>query len=344
MALLPNRDILDGTKLPATTTSDMKTALGSLRDYLAGLLGTDSTDKAAARAALGSTAVGDAVFIAADAAAARTALGAIDSATATATAAVAAGLSPISASVAANALTASLAACTLSFRSATLSSGTPSSVVVPSTISVVAPDGATFGTVSARASRLAILAINNAGTVELAFSNVAGGVNLDETTLISTTAISAASDLSTGIYSTSARTGVAFRVVGIIESTQATAGTWASAPSLVQGAGGLAVAGLSGLGQGQTWQSFFGSRVSGTTYVNTTGRPIYVSVWSTAALSSQTNTEITVNGVVVMRAVSSPPSGGLATTAVSAIVPPGGTYSAVAGGTSAALVGWAELR
>ena len=52
MALLPNRNILDGTKSPATTTSDMKTALGSLRDYLAGLLGTDSTNLVAARAAL----------------------------------------------------------------------------------------------------------------------------------------------------------------------------------------------------------------------------------------------------------------------------------------------------
>lgn len=52
MALLPNRNILDGTKVPATTTGDMKTALGSIYDFLSGLLGTDSTDKVAARAAL----------------------------------------------------------------------------------------------------------------------------------------------------------------------------------------------------------------------------------------------------------------------------------------------------
>ena len=51
MALLPARNILDGTALPVT--SQMKTALGSLRDFLAGLLGTDSTDTAAARTALG---------------------------------------------------------------------------------------------------------------------------------------------------------------------------------------------------------------------------------------------------------------------------------------------------
>lgn len=51
MALLPARNILDGTALPVT--SQMKTSLGSLRDYLSDLLGTDSSNKAAARTALG---------------------------------------------------------------------------------------------------------------------------------------------------------------------------------------------------------------------------------------------------------------------------------------------------
>lgn len=41
MASLPARNILDGTAAP--TTSTMKTALGQLRDYLAGLLGTTGT-------------------------------------------------------------------------------------------------------------------------------------------------------------------------------------------------------------------------------------------------------------------------------------------------------------
>lgn len=52
MALLPARNILDGTKSPATTTAEMKTALGSLRDFLADLLGADSSSASAARAAL----------------------------------------------------------------------------------------------------------------------------------------------------------------------------------------------------------------------------------------------------------------------------------------------------
>jgi hypothetical protein len=53
MALLPAKNILDGSKLPATTTGEMKSALGTLRDFLFGLLGGDSTDTAGARAALG---------------------------------------------------------------------------------------------------------------------------------------------------------------------------------------------------------------------------------------------------------------------------------------------------
>jgi hypothetical protein len=43
MTALPNRNILDGTKLPATTTSEMKTALGAIRDFLSETVGVDST-------------------------------------------------------------------------------------------------------------------------------------------------------------------------------------------------------------------------------------------------------------------------------------------------------------
>lgn len=56
MALLPARNVLDGSALPVT--SQMKTALGSLRDYCSDLLGTDSSNKAAARTALGAAEVG----------------------------------------------------------------------------------------------------------------------------------------------------------------------------------------------------------------------------------------------------------------------------------------------
>jgi hypothetical protein len=84
-----------------------------------------------------------------------------------------------------------------------------------------------------------LIALDNAGTVELAVCN--GSLSLDESTLISTTVLDAASDSATVIYSTTARTSVPFRIVGYIESTQATAGTWATAPSKIQGYGGQAL-------------------------------------------------------------------------------------------------------
>ena len=41
MTTLPARNVLDGSKTPATTTSEMKTALGSVRDFLSESLGPD---------------------------------------------------------------------------------------------------------------------------------------------------------------------------------------------------------------------------------------------------------------------------------------------------------------
>ena len=53
MTKLPDKTLLDGSKLPKTTTGEMKTALGDLRDYLANLLGEDSADLEKARQSLG---------------------------------------------------------------------------------------------------------------------------------------------------------------------------------------------------------------------------------------------------------------------------------------------------
>jgi hypothetical protein len=83
------------------------------------------------------------------------------------------------------------------------------------------------------------------------------------------------------------------------------------------------------LGQGQTWQSFVGSRVLGTTYTNTTSRPIAVVVNSSAG-----STVIpTVNGTAF--------SSGLTSTA-SFLVPPGNTYSVTF--SAGTIFTWMELR
>lgn len=246
----------------------------------------------------------------------------------------------ITASVAANALTIGASNLSLDFRSATLTSGgvtsvsgSPSNLVVPST--------ATLGTTSAVLSDLYVLALNNAGAIELAVVNAAGGVDLSEAGLISTTAISGAATAANVVYSTTARASVAYRVIGLIRSTQAVAGTWATAPSLIQGAGGNALDSMMSLGYGQTWQNLTGSRAAGTTYYNTTGRPIVVSVNGNSQ-NQNPSIFITVNGILVSGSGFNLPTGAVGGTHASAIVPPGASYSVALGNN--AISGWNELR
>ena len=242
---------------------------------------------------------------------------------------------PITASVAANALTCTLNPTTLDFRNTPLTSGAINTRSVATAISVVVPSTATLGTVSTIQSRLILLALDNAGTVELAVVNIAGGVNLDETTLISTTAISAAATSASVVYSTTARTSLPFRVVGYVESTQATAGTWATAPSTIQGQGGQALAAMSSLGYGQTWQDVTASRTPITTYYNNTGKPIFVSV---SAGNAGSTIQLTINGVVVCFDTDS--VAGVVMN-VNGVVPPSGSYSL---SISSTLSKWLELR
>lgn len=252
-------------------------------------------------------------------------------------------IQPITASVGASALTCTLNPTILNFRNTPLTSGTINTRTVATAISVVVPSTATLGTVSAQQSRLVLLALDNAGTVELAVVNIAGGNNLDETTLISTAAIAAGSNSANVIYSTTARTSLPFRVVGYIESTQATAGTWATAPSTIQGQGGQALAAMSSLGYGQTWQNVLGSRAVGTTYYNTTGKPISVYVSANTAANNYGNITGIINGI------SFPGSGTVYSTGaygapvfVTFIVPPSASYSITT--SLATISNWNELR
>ena len=246
----------------------------------------------------------------------------------------------VTASVASNALTLTLnPVVSLDFRAPTLSSGTVNSRSVPAAISLVVPAGATLGTANATQARLVMLAIDNAGTVELTVVNLAGGVNLDETTLINTTAISASATAANVVYSTTARSGVPFRVVGSVDITETTAGTWATAPTAIQGAGGQALDSMGSIGYGQTWQAFTsGTRALGTNYVNTTAKPIMVAVSATSAAAS--TLAFTVGGVTNYGSAASVAGYNMS---AQFIVPPGAAYSATTtgGGTWSA---WSELR
>lgn len=249
-------------------------------------------------------------------------------------------LASLTVTVNANAMTATLAAETLDFRSTTLSSGTPVSRTALAAASLTVPSAATLGTVSGQAARIVWGWLDNAGTLEPFVANLAGGVNLDETTLISTTAISGTANSAGVIYSQTARNNVAFRVRGFCDVTQATAGTWATAPTLVQGTGGQALAAMSSLGYAQRWQDMSASRAFGTTYYNTTGRPIAVSV-SILSVPATAQCSLSIGGVAAS-VFGMGATAGLTTAPLYGIVPPGAAYSvANAGG---ALGQWVELR
>ena len=237
-------------------------------------------------------------------------------------------LQSISASVASNAITISAAQLTLDFRSTTLASGTVTTVTgTPANLTLAATDS--FGLTTAYGSqRIAILAINNAGTIELAASALYGGVSLDETGVITT---AATSTTATAIKAANVRTGVAYRVIGFVDATFTTATGWGSL-ARVQGQGGQALADMSSLGYGQTWQNLTASRTLGTTYYNATGKPILLMIHNVGG----TTLTVTINGSAF----------GTTTQAVSSnvqqtyLVPPSASYSAAA----SSITSWFELR
>jgi len=247
---------------------------------------------------------------------------------------VSAKIQPVTATIGSNAITVNLGPTTIDFRSTTLATGTPTSVTSSATVSLVIASTDSFGLVTAAGSqRLAILAINNAGTIELAAVALYGGVSIDETGVI-TTATTATT--STGIKAAAVRTGVAYRVVGYLDATFTTAVGWGSL-ALVQGYGGNAADATGSIGFGQTWQST--GKATSTTYYNNTGKPIMVSV--IASVNAAGNIKLTI-GSVDMAQVANNGTGGNTLT-VAGIVPPGASYSTtIAGGGSITL--WLELR
>jgi hypothetical protein len=246
-------------------------------------------------------------------------------------------IQPISASVASNDLTVTLNPTYLDFRSSTLTSGTINTWHVSTAINLVIPSGATLGTINAVKNRLIIIAIDNSGTVELAIVNIAGGNNLDETTLISTTAITTGADSANVAYSNSARTNVPFRVVGFVDSTQATAGTWATSPSLVQGQGGNALSAMSSIGYGQVWTDVASSRANNTAYYNTSSKPMQISV--TCQFGASGGLSLFIDNNLV--ATCTGPNTYLSQ--LSAIVPPNSTYKFLEVGASIMYYFW-ELK
>jgi hypothetical protein len=100
-----------------------------------------------------------------------------------------------------------------------------------------------------------------------------------------------------------------------------------------------------GIGWGQTWQNLTGSRSVGTTYTNSTGKPIFIAVSIFLEGILQSVAQLYVSGVLVGQTVSSTAgySGVGSGSPMTAIVPNGATYQAIAA-NGYTLIQWAELR
>jgi len=96
--------------------------------------------------------------------------------------------------------------------------------------------------------------------------------------------------------------------------------------------------GTQALGVGQTWQNVAGSRALGTTYTNSTGRPISVNIVASRSNAAGT-LGITVGGVSTGDLAIAQAVQGF----VSAVVPNGATYL-ISGSTLTTINAWVELR
>jgi hypothetical protein len=174
---------------------------------------------------------------------------------------------------------------------------------------------------------------STAGNARTNLSVAASGANSDITSITGlTTALTvaqggtgAATHTSKGVLignGTSAVSTVSPSTSGNVLTSDGT--SWTSA------------AAVSGIGVGQTWQNVTSSRAFSTTYTNSTGKPIMVSV--NLYNGDGTSEGLTVGGVLVATAYQPGVANGYAQ--LSAIVPNSTTYSC----TGTTLGTWLELR
>lgn len=125
------------------------------------------------------------------------------------------------------------------FRNVTGGTGDTTWLAITAATSIVVSSGSTLGTTSGVASRVWVVGFNDGGTFRLGVMQCssAGRIySINDAALVSSTAEggAGAADSAGVIYTGTAVTSKALRVLGFVESTQATAGTWATTPSKVQ--------------------------------------------------------------------------------------------------------------
>lgn len=128
------------------------------------------------------------------------------------------------------------------FRSATLATGTPVVRTLTAALSITVPNTALMGFASGVAGRVWVVAFDDAGTVRIGVINCREGTDaagyaiypLEAFGIASSTTVGTGSDAARTFYSDTGVTGKAYTVLGYVDLTQATAGTWATGPTAVQ--------------------------------------------------------------------------------------------------------------
>jgi hypothetical protein len=156
------------------------------------------------------------------------------------------------ASTASALISAALGTGKVDFRNAVLTIGTPVEYNVTSTLTLAMTSIAgSLGATTAVPADLIYALVYNAGSPQLAVCNLSGGLQINESNLITTTAIGSGSTSAATWYSTTAiSTASQYKIVGRLSATW-TSGTGWSSPTLVQpiGVGVVSNAPMGGVSQ-----------------------------------------------------------------------------------------------
>jgi hypothetical protein len=122
----------------------------------------------------------------------------------------------------------------VNFRSATAGSGAIAQLALIAAMSLVISSGSTLGMTSGVAATLALAIFNDAGTARPAIINPLTLPLVDGIASATSEGGAGAADSAGVWYSNAAITSKAYTIVGYITVTEATAGTWATAPSVTK--------------------------------------------------------------------------------------------------------------
>jgi hypothetical protein len=136
----------------------------------------------------------------------------------------------------------------------------------------------------------------------------------------------------TSIGASANTVGIVFTATGVGSGTgTATTNTWTSSAS-------------GGLGVSQTWTDVKSSRALGTTYTNSTGKPIQLGVTIQFPAQSNAVVSISINGTVIGTLGDNSTSQPSLQLPIQIIVPNGATYAVTTTVGSPSILYWAELR